>query len=710
MPLMAIVSRLRRGDLFFSRLRRQLAAAVAVCPFTSSAAHDAGTGVSGPHLPVLIVGAGPVGLVLSMLLTKFGIKCAVLEKSLSFSRHPQAHFINNRSMEIFRKLDGLAEEIESSQPPVDLWRKFIYCTSLSGSILGSVDHMQPEDFEKVNSPVCVAHLSQYKLVNLLLKKLEKLGMHVYRHDPSDDWEPDSPLEKRILVGHECTSIQSTNEGVIVTARVHNGTTLEERRLHCSILIASDGARSTIRRLVGVEMKGERGLQELISVHFMSMDLGNFLLKNRPGMLFFVFNQDAIGVLVAHHLEQGEFVLQIPYYPPQQNYQDFSPQACEKIISKLVGWALQDVQVLDIKPWVMHAEVAEKYLTCNNRVILVGDAAHRFPPAGGFGMNTGIQDVHNIAWKIFYFLKEVASSSVLQTYESERRPIAISNTNLSVENFKAAMSVPSALGLDPTVANSVHRAINTGLGSIIPKNMQKAVLEGIFSIGRAQLSDYVLNEKNPVGVMRLEKLKRIFAEGKSLQLQFPAHDLGFCYTEGALVADTSENTQNCNRAGSGRVSREYIPTGRPGSRLPHMHVKPFTAASTEETLSTLDLVSGDKPEFLLIIAPLKASYHMARVILTKAEELRVLLKVCIVWPHCSCQSRSTGSRAELEPWKNYIDVEECKKDRSWWDMCCLTNKGVLLVRPDEHIAWRTESDRVADAVSEAEKVLSRVLGL
>lgn len=74
--------------------------------------------------------------------------------------------------------------------------------------------------------------------------------------------------------------------------------------------------------------------------------------------------------------------------------------------------------------------------------------------------------------------------------------------------------------------SVHRAINSGLGSIIPKSIQKAVLEGVFSLGMAQLSDYVLNEKNPVGAMRLEKLKKIFEEGKSLQLQFPAHDLGF----------------------------------------------------------------------------------------------------------------------------------------------------------------------------------------
>ncbi|PHT96812.1 hypothetical protein BC332_34263 [Capsicum chinense] len=108
-------------------------------------------------LPVLIIGAGPVGLVLSILLTKLGVRCAILEKNKVLSAHPQAHFINNRSMEVFRKLDGLGDEILRSQPPVEFWRKFIYCTSLTGPILGVVDHMHPQvmvivSANKISSP------------------------------------------------------------------------------------------------------------------------------------------------------------------------------------------------------------------------------------------------------------------------------------------------------------------------------------------------------------------------------------------------------------------------------------------------------------------------------------------------------------------------------------------------------------------------------
>ncbi|ONL97326.1 2,4-dichlorophenol 6-monooxygenase isoform X6 [Zea mays] len=709
---MPSITRGGRGGLFSTHRGALLWLRRCQSPLLSTLAGGGGRS-DAPHLPVLIVGAGPVGLVLSFLLTKFGIKCAVIEKNVEFTRHPRAHFINNRTMEIFRKLDGLARDIERSQPPVDLWRKFVYCTSLSGSVLGSVDHMKQEDFDKVISPVSVAHFSQYKLVDLLLKKLEGIGFQTCFPSEIGNSTQDLVLESKILMGHKCTSLDQTDEGILVGASVNNGGMIIERKLHCGLLIGTDGARSTVRELAGISMEGERDLQKLVSVHFLSRDLGRYLSSQRPGMLFFIFNPGAIGVLVAHDLENGEFVLQVPFYPPQQMFEDFSAKVCEQIIFKLVGWEPADVHVLDIKPWAMHAEVAEKYICCNNRVILSGDAAHRFPPAGGFGMNTGVQDVHNLAWKLGLLLNGVASPSILQTYESERRPVAIFNTELSVENFKAAMSIPTTLGLDPTVANSVHQVINRSLGSIIPRNVQKAVLEGLFSLGRAQVSDYILNEKNPIGSLRLARLRSILDEGKSLQLQFPAEDLGFHYAEGALVVEAScEKTHEGEKLQhSKRASREYIPSAKVGSRLPHMLVREVPASS-EGAFSTLDLVSGDKLEFVLIIAPVKESYEIARATLKIADELTLSARVCVMWPRGSTDAEVEESRSELTPWTNYIDVEEVPRvsGGSWWEMCRISRKSVLLVRPDEHIAWLTELDRVRDAESEIRRVFSHVLCL
>lgn len=112
------------------------------------------------------------------------------------------------------------------------------------------------------------------------------------------------------MGLECISIDSTDEGVTVGASFLNEGRVEEKNFHCSFLVGCDGARSTVRKLVGIEMKGESDLQKLVSVHFLSRDLGQYLLRQRPGMLFFIFNPEAIGVLVAHDLSQGEFILQV----------------------------------------------------------------------------------------------------------------------------------------------------------------------------------------------------------------------------------------------------------------------------------------------------------------------------------------------------------------------------------------------------------------
>ncbi|KAM7251196.1 hypothetical protein ACFE04_023079 [Oxalis oulophora] len=661
-------------------------------------------------LPVLIVGAGPVGLFLSILLTKLGVRCSVLEKNESFSRHPQAHFVNNRSMEVFRKIDGLADEIENSQPPVHLWRNFIYCTSLTGSILGSVDHMQPQDFEKIISPVSVAHFSQYKLTALLLKHLQKLNFQLYTSGASECLTHEPLKGGEILMGHECSFIKATDRCVTATAFFRKEGNCVEREIQCSMIVGADGAGSSVRKLLGIGLEGEKDLQKLVSVHFFSRDLGQYLIKERPGMLFFIFNTEAIGVLVAHDLKQGEFILQMPFYPPQQKLEDFTPEICKKLIFKLAGGEFLDIVVTDIKPWVMHAEVAENFLTDDNTTLLVGDAAHRFPPAGGFGMNTGIQDAHNLAWKIASVVKGIAPSSILRTFETERRPIALFNTALSVQNFRAAMDVPATLGLDPTIANSVHRVINDTVGSILPPSLQRKILDGIFTIGRAQLSDSILNENNPIGSSRLAKLKSIFEEGKSLQLQFPAEDLGFRYLKGALVPDSDGvplQTPTGHR-------RDYVPRADPGMRLPHMNVKMLS--NEEETIiSTLDLVSVDKVEFLLIIAPLEESYHLARSTFKVADEFRVSVKACVMWPAGTIRGveESKTSKMSLAPWNNWLDVLEVKRSTdslSWWSTCQMSERGAILVRPDDHIAWRTKSEIGGDPDLEMKRVFSSVLGL
>lgn len=127
---------------------------------------------------------------------------------------------------------------------------------------------------------------------------------------------------------------------------------------------------------------------------------------------------------------------------------------------------------------------------------------------------------------------------------------------------------------------------------------------------------------------------------------------------------------------------------------------------------MDLVSIEKVEFLLIIAPWEESYKLAQAAFMVAEGIKVPLKVCVMWPE-NTTDRNGRSEAALHLWKNFIDVVEIKSSRtspSWWNLCQMTDRGAILVRPDEHVAWRSKSGNVNDPTLEMKRVFNTIFGL
>lgn len=122
------------------------------------------------------------------------------------------------------------------------------------------------------------------------------------------------------------------------------------------------------------------------------------------------------------------------------------------------------------------------------------------------------------------------------------------------------------------------------------------------------------------------------------------------------------------------------------------------------------MSGDKVEFLLIIAPVKESYNLAHAAFKVAEERQISVRVCIIWSNGSFEGLHEGSKEALSPWENYVDVVEVNGSTNWWNMCQMMESGAILVRPDEHIAWRTISGLAGDPIVEMRRVFSAVLGI
>lgn len=144
----------------------------------------------------------------------------------------------------------------------------------------------------------------------------------------------------------------------------------------------------------------------------------------------------------------------------------------------------------------------------------------------------------------------------------------------------------------------------------------------------------------------------------------------------------------------------------------MYVRILSDSTREVVVSTLDLVSTEKVEFLLIISPLQESYKLARATFKVAKEFMANVKVCVVWPSNNDDVEREGKSA-LAPWENYVDVMEVRKqndeEASWWSICKMSERGCILVRPDQHIAWRVKSGVTSDPTLHMRNVFSIILG-
>jgi hypothetical protein len=203
----------------------------------------------------------------------------------------------------------------------------------------------------------------------------------------------------------------------------------ESEVRAQYLIAADGAQSRVRRMVASRMIGEEGVYDSVNILF-NADLRQWV-EDRPAALYFVERPDLRATfLTINANDRWSFLIhslkQYGYAPD-----DFTPERCIALIRQGVGKPDLPVKILGVSAWEASAIVADRYR--DGRLFLAGDAAHEMPPTGGFGLNTGVQDVHNLVWKLAAVLKGQAAPSLLDTYHPERQPLGLTITRNSLEN-------------------------------------------------------------------------------------------------------------------------------------------------------------------------------------------------------------------------------------------------------------------------------------
>ena len=370
------------------------------------------------HVDILISGAGPVGLTCALLLRNLGVSVAVLEGREGTIRAPQAHVVSSRSLEILTEA-GIPETVLREQAsPFSEIPAVRWVDSLTGLQHGCFEFINAERAERIiaATPTPIANISQSRLEPLLLAEARKAGAEVFfghRWQGTEE-QPDGSL----------ISVAATQEG--------------EVDFISSFLLACDGASSDIRHHLGIEMIGPELVQSFVGIHFKA-DLTP-LLAHRPGLLFEFVGGSASGFFICHRAA-SDWVFMHPYDSSSRSRQWFTEERVRGLLREAIG-ADVPLEISSVAPWRMSSQVADRYR--EKSIFLLGDAAHRFPPTGGIGMNTGIGDAHNLCWKLGMVLRGKANAALLDTYEDERKPVAVTNARQSLKNYHKMAAIEEAL--------------------------------------------------------------------------------------------------------------------------------------------------------------------------------------------------------------------------------------------------------------------------
>jgi len=342
--------------------------------------------------PVLIVGAGPVGLTASILLSKLGIASRVIERRTSTSIHPKARNINMRTMEVFRQC-GVEDAVRAAGIPLGRVRYLIWAESLAGREIERRIEQRSHPSGELPSAAPHCLCAQDDLERVLRRHAEALAPGT------------------LDFGTELVGFEQHADGVIATVRDAGG----ERRIDAQYLIGADGARSPVRRKLGIPMHGVDQVYRSVNVLFRA-DLTPWV-KDRPAAIYIIQRENLrCTFLTINAVNRWGFLINLPL---DASFEPYTPERCAEVVREAAGVPDLAVEILGVDPWTAAAEVAERYR--QGRIFLAGDAAHLMPPTGGFGLNTGVQDVHNLAWKLAAVLHGWGAARLLDTYDVERRP-------------------------------------------------------------------------------------------------------------------------------------------------------------------------------------------------------------------------------------------------------------------------------------------------
>ena len=367
--------------------------------------------------PVLIVGAGPVGLALAGDLGWRGIPCILVEKSDGAISQPKMDMVGVRSMEFCRRW-GIVPWVEGSPYPRDYPQDNVWVSSMTGWEFGR------ERMPGLADEPCPAESPQ---------KRERCPQDMF--DPILTRFARSFAHVQVRYSTELLSFAQDAQGVTVQLQSQHATNDGEalpQTLRAQYLVGCDGAASLVRQSLGIAMQGQPVLTYTTNVIFRCPQFTALHDKGRAYRFIIIGEQGTWATLVAiNGRDRWRFSI-----VGSDSKRSYTEDEVREAIVRAMGQVF-DFEILSMMHWVRRELVADRY--GEGRVQLAGDAVHLTSPTGGFGMNTGIQDAVGLSWALEACLRGWGGAGLLQAYERERRPVALRNVREASGNLSRMLS-------------------------------------------------------------------------------------------------------------------------------------------------------------------------------------------------------------------------------------------------------------------------------
>jgi 2-polyprenyl-6-methoxyphenol hydroxylase-like FAD-dependent oxidoreductase len=451
--------------------------------------------------PILIVGGGPVGLALAVDLGRRGIECTLVEQADGSIYHPRANTVNSRTMEFCRRW-GIAEEVRQAGTPPDFPLDIVYCTGLTGYTLARVDRPTYGGHKPLPTTPERSQRCNQLFFDPIMRKLAASF-------PS------------VRLRHRCRfeSFTETADGVL--CQVHDLANQRQETIKARFLVACCAGRSSVPRALGVRWEGQPVLSYHLNVFLKIKELWTRHDKGKAAFYFFIDESGGGPSLIEL---DGNELWRLGLSTGQQLV---APESVNipAIVEEFLGPDIP-YELVSILPWTCRSVVADIWSRGN--VFLAGDAVHQHAPTGGFGMNTGLGDAVDLAWKLAAAIDGWGGPAVLASYEIERKPVARRIVREATENHVPLADQPT-LALVRAASPEGERARRIIGEQIVRERTRVFVSDGVVLGSRYEPSPIIVPDGTPV----------------------PAESVS-----------------------------QYTPTARPGSRAPHAWI--------EAGRSTLDL--------------------------------------------------------------------------------------------------------------------------